>query len=304
MLTAINKVSAAMNLTSRTLRYWEKAGLFTSIRDPGSGWRLYDEQALQCIRLTDLLRRLDVSIPDIGTIIATGSVDELCRVLQKQLNKLTRMDKDIKKRHETISGLIRSLNRHTAISLSSLEDLLVPLDLSRTKYDLSRSKEDVNMESMEVRNSQFRFVQKYPMRTAAFSCVGVEPEDEAMQMVLNWVEQNNLLGTMHLFGFNTEPYPSEHHPAYGFGFCASVPEGAAIPEPLYEWKLPGGIYAQLDVPEDTNPAIGWHKVRELLAEGEWEYDRARHPGLEEHVRKADLNGYRVSILVPVKKKGP
>lgn len=303
MLTTINKVSAAMNLTSRTLRYWEKAGLFESRRDPDSGWRLYDEQALQCIRLTDMLRRLDVSVQDIRTIIKSGSAQELSRILQKQLDKLNHLDKDIRKRQEAISGLVRTLHAHTEISLTSLETLLVPIDVSRNKHELHQLKEELKMESMEVRNRSFRLVEKYPMRTAAFSCVGVEPEDEAMGKVLAWVEQNRLLGTMHLFGFNTEPYPSETSPAYGFGFCASVPEGVPIPEPLYEWSLPGGTYAQLDVPEDTNPALGWQKVRTFLDEGEWEYDMSRHPGLEEHFKRADHNGYRISILVPVRKKG-
>ena len=64
----INKVSADMGISSRTLRYWEAAGLFKSVRDPQSGWRTYDQYTLQCIRVTDLLRRLDISVNNIKKV--------------------------------------------------------------------------------------------------------------------------------------------------------------------------------------------------------------------------------------------
>ncbi len=57
---AINKLSEEMGLTSRTLRHWESEGLFTSERDASSGWRVYDENALIRIRITAILRRLDI----------------------------------------------------------------------------------------------------------------------------------------------------------------------------------------------------------------------------------------------------
>jgi DNA-binding transcriptional MerR regulator len=63
-LITINKVALNMGIRSRTLRYWEAMGLFTSVRDSQSGWRTYDDHTLQCIRITDLLRKLDFSIRD------------------------------------------------------------------------------------------------------------------------------------------------------------------------------------------------------------------------------------------------
>ena len=96
MLIAINKVSAEMGISSRTLRYWEEAGLFKSIRDTQSGWRMYDDYALQCIRVTNFLRRLDISIRDIKKVIEDKTVDSLCYVLKKKLNRLDQASLDLK----------------------------------------------------------------------------------------------------------------------------------------------------------------------------------------------------------------
>ncbi|WP_076111841.1 MULTISPECIES: MerR family transcriptional regulator [Paenibacillus] len=70
---AINKLSEQMGLTSRTLRHWESEGLFKSSRDTSSGWRIYDENALLCIRITAVLRKMDISIKDIKSVIANKS---------------------------------------------------------------------------------------------------------------------------------------------------------------------------------------------------------------------------------------
>ncbi|WHY21201.1 MerR family transcriptional regulator [Paenibacillus sp. G2S3] len=64
----IDKLSTQIGLTSRTLRHWEAQGLFKSHREASSGWRIYDEHAILAIRITALLRKLDISIKDIGIV--------------------------------------------------------------------------------------------------------------------------------------------------------------------------------------------------------------------------------------------
>lgn len=58
----INKVAEQLGLTSRTLRHWETEKLFSSIRDVESGWRTYDGNAILCIEITALLRKIDIPI--------------------------------------------------------------------------------------------------------------------------------------------------------------------------------------------------------------------------------------------------
>lgn len=301
-LIPINKIVSEMNISSRSLRYWESAGLFKSIRDKKSGWRLYDENAIQSIRLTELLRRLDISINDIKEILENKTADKMCEVLKKQLKNLNKIDSDLSIRKDAISELINVLNNESFYSLPILENILLPMKLERKKANIAKLKEGLNMENLNIYN-EVRIVKLSPMRAAAYSWVSAEPEDKACSVVLEWIEANDLLGTMRLFGFNVDPYPTEESPVYGFGFCATIPEGIEIPNPLYEYRMPGGAYAVIDQ-YTGDPSHGWKKAVSLLADEkwEWEYDADRHPGFEEHIMRGDQSGYIIPILVPVRKK--
>ena len=154
---------------------------------------------------------------------------------------------------------------------------------------------------MESKFDEVKYVKMHPARAIAYSCIGVAPEDEAMGAVQKWVKENNLEGTMRLFGFNT--YAPAESPAYGFGYCATIPEGIEIPEPFYEKRLPGGIYAVISEYEG-DPSFGWKKIGDLMNDKnwEWEYDGDRGcVGLEEHIWGID--GFSsILVMLPVKKK--
>ena len=292
MPVTINKVSAELGISSRTLRYWESAGLFKSVRDAQSGWRTYDDYTLQCIRVTDLLRRLDISVCDIKKVIESKTIDSLCRVLKKQLKRIDKTRSELDTLRETISELTAMLETESALTLSTLENTLLPVVLERKKHVISKPQGGISVKSVKNKYDEVRIVRMAPARTAAFSCVSTEPEDEAYSKLKNWIDQNNLQGTARIFGFNTEPYPTADSPAYGFGFCATVPEGVEIPEPLYEMRLSGGIYAVISDYEG-DPSYGWKKVHALCMDREWEwiYDNDRNPGLEEHIELAG-GGFR------------
>jgi len=301
-LMTISNVSSVMGISSRTLRYWESAGLFKSVRGAQSGWRMYDECALQCIRITNLLRHFDFSISEIKEIMERKTVESLCNVLKKQLNKLDKTRSDLDTRREAISELISILEIETTLTLSSLENILLPVALERKKHIISKIQGGFLMERTTSKFDEVRYVDLEPARAVAFSCVGREPEDEAHAVVKEWIDKNNLQGTARVYAFNVEPYPSEENPEYGMGFCATIPEGIEIPAPLYEMRLPGGVYAVISEYKG-DPSYGWKKMEELLndAEWEWEYDMDRHPGLEEHIRR-EGGGFIIPVMLPVKKK--
>ena len=128
-IQGISKVTLATGLTSRTLRYWESKGLLKSIRDPVSGWRMYDEQALRHIRITALLRGLDISLKDIKQVLTSQTAQTLQGVLQKQQKKLAKMDRDLHKRAQALDVLINLLREDKPLPLPAMENLLQPVAL-------------------------------------------------------------------------------------------------------------------------------------------------------------------------------
>ena len=299
-LTAINKVSADFGISSRTLRHWEASGLFTSARDPQSGWRVYDPEATGRIRVTDLLRRLDVPVSDIKTVLDTRTAESLRGVLQKQLDKLARAEAEREQYRAVISEIMAILESETRFTFSALEDILLPVVPDRKKHILKKAAGDFQME-ISNKYDDVTYVNLAPARAVAYSIVDAEPEDKAVEPVLKWIDENNLRGTMRLYGFNT--HEKAEPPAYGFGYCAAIPEGIEIPEPLYEKRLPGGIYAVISKYEG-DPSRGWKKIGELMNDPEWgwEYDGSRGcVGLEEHIVRPG-GGYHISVMLPVREK--
>jgi DNA-binding transcriptional MerR regulator len=301
-LLAINKAAAEFNISSRTLRYWEAAGLFRSVRDPYSGWRMYDGDALRCIRITNILRHLDFSVKDIKEIITERTVESLRRVLNRQLAKLNKAGSDIEARSEAIRGLIAISETEPPITLLSLEGILLPVALERNRHVIKKLQGGFQMENIKSKFDEVKYITLMPARAAAFDFVSREPEDKVYDTVMGWIKENSLAGTARVYLFNVEPYPTESSPEYGMGCCATVPEGVEIPEPLYEMRLPGGLYAVISEYEG-DPSYGWRKIQALMddKDWEWEFDGGRHPGLEEHILD-ERGGFHIPILFPVKRK--
>lgn len=142
------------------------------------------------------------------------------------------------------------------------------------------------------------------MRAVYNIAVSVSPEDEAMQPVIDWLKSSGLLSTARLFGGNMEPFPSKNGAPYGYGMCASIPEGVSVPEHLKEMMLPGGLYAMLE--STDNIGGSWQNLmKELSVNGKYKADRSRLC-FEEHIRNDSPNGsgneYFLNLLEPVKIK--
>lgn len=306
-LYPINKVTTAMGLTGRTLRYWEAAGLFQSQRDSQSGWRCYDEEALMHIRLTDLLRRMEISIKDIGYVLQSKKAAALKEVLLKKERQLKQASRGLKHQQQIIQSVMKLLENQLFLPLPAMEALLISLAPPRKKQSLDEMLGGNEMENEKSLIEQVKIIKLPPMRGAAFIHVGAEPEEEARLPVTNWIKKMGLEGTMQLFGFNADPYPSADSQEYGFGYCATIPTDVDIPKPLFEMHLPGGLYGVISDYEG-DPSFGWQKAMKLLEDAAWpwELDTERLPGLEEHLDRGDKKGgyqdFYISILFPIKPK--
>ncbi len=287
-LTPIHKLSSQMGLTSRTLRHWESEGLFYSMRDRDSGWRVYDENAVFCIRITALLRQLDIPVKEIKTVLDKKTYTCLCEVIEKQISILNSCNKDNIIKEERLATFRDVLERQTECAMTD-----------KHMQQLVTEMEEKTMMFTQKNNESLHFINLPPMRTVYNIAIGISPEDEAMNPVIEWLKDSELTGTARLFGGNMPPMPSGEGKPYGYGMCASIPQDISIPETLKEMELPGGIYARYESTDDI--AASWKSMMKLLAEDEkYTSDRSRLC-LEEHIQK-DNGGFLIILLEPVKVK--
>ncbi len=87
-LVKISEVALKYGITTRTLRFYEDAGLIKSFRTEDYAYRLYDQKAIKRIEQILVLRKLNIAIKDIKKIYESNSIDVLLDVLGKKFMKL------------------------------------------------------------------------------------------------------------------------------------------------------------------------------------------------------------------------
>ncbi|GAA2928240.1 hypothetical protein GCM10020221_25200 [Streptomyces thioluteus] len=77
----IGEAARAVGVRPPVLRLWESRGLLRPVREPGTGYRLYDRAELRTAHIVALLRRGHQPLAAIGTVLealcSTGSPDDV-----------------------------------------------------------------------------------------------------------------------------------------------------------------------------------------------------------------------------------
>ncbi len=128
-----------------------------------------------------------------------------------------------------------------------------------------------------------RLMELDPMRAAWYRYEGREPEDAAIQNLIDWATRKGLLKKSpppRFYGFNN-PEPQFRDPVYGYEFWIVVDDDVAGDDLVGVKDVPGGLYVVARGLEE-----GWKWARRRFGfwaeENGYVYDDARQ-WLEEHV---------------------
>lgn len=103
-MMTVKEVSKLTGVSIRTLQYYDKIGLLSPAAHTQTGYRLYDEQALETLQQILLFRELEFSLKDIKKIIESPSFNRE-KALQQQITLL-----ELKKeRIENLIALARGI---------------------------------------------------------------------------------------------------------------------------------------------------------------------------------------------------
>ena len=120
----IAEVSKKYNLTTDTLRYYEKIGLLSNIPRTKNGIRDYDEPSCKRIEFIKCMRNAGVEIEiliEYMTLFNKGksTVDARKKLLEEQREKLLEKQKNI---NETIERLNYKIERYEEIASGKRKD--------------------------------------------------------------------------------------------------------------------------------------------------------------------------------------
>ena len=112
-MMTVNEVSKLTGVSIRTLQYYDKFGLLHPAEYTESGYRLYDDTALEKLQQILLFRELEFSLKDIKAIMDHPNFDR-SKALEQQITLLT-----LKKEHlENLIDLARGIK---AIGVKKLD---------------------------------------------------------------------------------------------------------------------------------------------------------------------------------------
>ena len=196
-LTKIKDVSARYEVTTGTLRYYEKMGLIESTRDENSGYRLYNETALTRLRQILILRKMGISIGDIARIVAANNSDTLFSVLDEKVNNIDsevallhdlkiivlefirqlrqidfRNDSDVKMLYDKAIAIEASLTSES-VDLAKFLDISDEVDEQLTGIAVESKETDASMEMIKFEIVEFpayRFIGKSVYSRAGMNC--------------------------------------------------------------------------------------------------------------------------------------
>ncbi len=105
-MRTVNEVSKLTGVSIRTLQYYDKIGLLKPAEYTESGYRLYDDAALETLQQILLFRELEFPLKDIKTIITRSDFDKK-KALEQQIGLL-----ELRKEHiEDLICLCHSLQK-------------------------------------------------------------------------------------------------------------------------------------------------------------------------------------------------
>ena len=89
-LVKITDLTPQLGLTSRSLRYYEEAGLIQSIRLPAEKYRFFDEANIQRLKQIIVLRKMMIPIKDILRIYESEDMSVVVEVFVNRIREIDR----------------------------------------------------------------------------------------------------------------------------------------------------------------------------------------------------------------------
>lgn len=326
MLTVV-EVSRTYGVSARMLRHYEKLGLMRSGRQEGYAYRVYAPEDVLRLRQILVLRKLRLSLKEIGEIMADPGPAAAVRVLERNLAQMDEEIRALRAVRDVMDEFLRALKARRALPAGEtlLQDdrlmaLAEALSSSSTRIQEERRNIMEKLEQAERANGTLkdvRIVYLPASDVAAAHVVGDEPEDRAGRMIAAFARETRLWEKhpgLRLYGFN-HPNPVDESGWHGYEFWVTIPDGMAVPPPLERKRFAGGMYAAHMIQMGNFHEWEWLS-RWLDDSDEYAYDGngdpetmfgtlEEHLNYHEHVRQTtagEPQPSQLDLLIPVKRK--
>lgn len=323
----VTEVSRAYGVSARMLRHYEKLGLISSGRKEDYSYRVYHPEDIQRLRQILVLRKLRLSLKEIGSILNDPGPAAAISVFERNLSQMDEEIQALQAVRSVIDAFLHALKQRQTLpagevilqdsQLLSLANALSPGD---TLIQEERRKIMENLKESDPASRKLkdvRIVHLPESDVAAAHFVGDDPENRAGEMISDFVREEKLWEKhpgLRLYGFN-HPSPMDETGFHGYEFWITIPDSMEVPPPLEKKRFAGGTYAAHMIPmgnfEEWEWLFDW-----VQSSDEYEYAGNGSPenmfdNLEEHLNYHDHiletqdgepQTAQLDLLIPVRRK--
>lgn len=321
----VSQVSRNLGISTRMLRYYEKAGLITSSRKEGYAYRIYDETAVSRIKQILLLRKLRIPVRQIEVILNNMNAVAAIEIFRQNMEDLDEEITALSTIRDILNRFVEELSKTTELPLEDImpqDDILLAaiesLDLVSINFKAEQPVERLKKADERLSKiNDVRIIYLPPATVAAAHYIGDEPEAHANFQIDSFVEESALgkiKPDLRRYGFN-HPNPVDETGFHGYEAWVTVPDDMEVPKHLEKKQLSGGLYAA--------HMISFGNFNEWDAFLEWimNNDRYEFAGdlqdqehmcglMEEHLNyyshigqgEMDLEHLQLDLLMPIKEK--
>lgn len=326
-LMTVTEVSREYGVSARMLRHYEKLGLISSARREGYAYRVYGERNIARLRQILVLRRLRISLKEIGQILEDPGSSAAIAVLERNLASMNEEAKALSTVKTILSQFLAALKARaqlpageTLLADQKLLELANSLSLSESQIQNERRQtmqEELKAAEQKKAMSDVRIVHLPAATVAAAHFIGDDPEDQAGKMISDFVRENRVWEKhpgLRLYGFN-HPNPKDETGYHGYEFWVTIPEDMEVQPPLQKKHFPGGTYCAHMIQMGNFHEWAWLNEW-LINSDEYDYCGSGDPenmygSLEEHLNYHDHiqqtpsgepETTQLDLLIPVKKR--
>lgn len=321
----VSQVSQNLGISTRMLRYYEKAGLITSSRREGYSYRVYDVNAVSRIRQIILLRKLRIPVRQIETILNNTDAVAAIDIFRRNIEELDEEITALSTIRDILNRFVEELGKAAKLPLSQIlpkdDTLLAAIEsLGLISINFREEQSADKFKKADKRLSKVsgvRIIYLPPAFIAASHYIGDEPELNANFQIDRFVRESGLgkiKPDLRRYGFN-HPNPVDETGYHGYEAWVTIPDDMEVPAPLIKKKFSGGLYAAHMISfgnfNEWDAFLEWimnDKMYEFAGDLQ---DQEHMCGLmEEHLNyyshieqpEQDLDHLQLDLLMPVKEK--
>lgn len=272
-LQTISEVSKTFGISARMLRYYEQIGLIKSLRQENNSYRFYDEAALKRLQQIILLRKLQIPVKQICSILDNPEAAAVIDIFKRNISELENEIRALSTIKAILENFVSEIEKITAIYLNlellnedSIQKLAKSLSLvqKNTKEKLSMNMEELNSASETInrtRQNLVRIVYRPTETVAKMWCEGCDPPDEKAKDIME-----KFIKEADLFVLKPDLKVFSYGDGDGSWFLVTIPESLEVSAPFEKATFAGGLWAVVTVTRENND--GWEIIGELY--GDWE----------------------------------